>query len=158
MGSSRIAVGERAVTQAKAAEEAGIDPAFPRAILKIAIELKKAETALKRAQAVAEGVSAKRGAVQFWPAIARANRTRIGKPGPKLRNLASRARSRPSPTTASSPTARRARWWRRAGTSSGVRFGRCSRPSGATDSRGASAPWRTRRGIQWASVPRRAAR
>ena len=45
MGSSRIAVGERAVTQAKAAEEAGIDPAFPRAILKIAIELKKPNAA-----------------------------------------------------------------------------------------------------------------
>ena len=45
MGSSRIAVGERAVTQAKAAEEAGIDPAFPRAILKIALELKKPNAA-----------------------------------------------------------------------------------------------------------------
>ncbi len=37
---SRTAVGEKARTQARA-EEAGIEPAFHRAILKIALELKK---------------------------------------------------------------------------------------------------------------------
>jgi hypothetical protein len=38
---SRIAVGVKTVTQARTQEEAAVDPAFPRAILKIALELKK---------------------------------------------------------------------------------------------------------------------
>ena len=42
---SRIAVEERVVRQARASEEAGVDPAFPRAILKIALELKKPNAA-----------------------------------------------------------------------------------------------------------------
>lgn len=38
---SRVAVGEKKKVEARATEEAGIDPAFHRAILKIALELKK---------------------------------------------------------------------------------------------------------------------
>lgn len=38
---SRIAVGEKKVEARARTEEAGIDPAFHRAILKIALELKK---------------------------------------------------------------------------------------------------------------------
>jgi hypothetical protein len=40
MSSSRIAVGHQTVATTRAAED-GVDPAFQRAILKIAIELKK---------------------------------------------------------------------------------------------------------------------
>ena len=38
---SKVAVGQKAVAAARRAEEADDDPAFQRAILKIAIELKK---------------------------------------------------------------------------------------------------------------------
>lgn len=38
---SRVAVGQKAVTKAGKAQEDGIDPAYHRAILKIALELKK---------------------------------------------------------------------------------------------------------------------
>ncbi len=42
---SRSAVGVKASTQARAAETGGIEPAFHRAILKIALELKKPNAA-----------------------------------------------------------------------------------------------------------------
>ena len=42
---SRIAIEEQAVTRTRATEEAVVDPAFPRAILKIALELKKPNAA-----------------------------------------------------------------------------------------------------------------
>ncbi|GAO04100.1 hypothetical protein [Anaeromyxobacter sp. PSR-1] len=38
---SRVAVGQKAVAKAGTAQEDGIDPAYHRAILKIALELKK---------------------------------------------------------------------------------------------------------------------
>ncbi|ACG74953.1 conserved hypothetical protein [Anaeromyxobacter sp. K] len=38
---SRVAVGQKAVAKAGKAQEDGIDPAYHRAILKIALELKK---------------------------------------------------------------------------------------------------------------------